>query len=309
MEPIRQSFASMGTRVQLIAAPESDRRDVARALARVRRIFAREDVRFSRFRPDSELSIVNVHAGEWVLVSVPFATLTRMALEAARDTDGLFDPTVLPALMAAGYDRDFADVLARGEDEDEELRAIRRDVAALILKNATACGAWREVELVGTRLRIPAGAALDFGGIAKGWTVDLAAAAVTRLKWAVVDAGGDLRIAGLPPDGVEVGVEDPDANDAEVLRLRVDTGALATTSVTVRAWAPGAHHVIDPRTSQPAMTGVVQATVWAPTCAEAEISSKEALLRGPEVLDRVRGCLVMTSGEVVTNLAEAPVPA
>ncbi len=101
MEPIRHAFVSMGTRVQLIAAPESDGRDVARALRRVRRIFAREDVRFSRFRPDSELSTVNAQAGEWVPVSAPFATLIRMALKAARDTDGLFDPTVLPALMAA----------------------------------------------------------------------------------------------------------------------------------------------------------------------------------------------------------------
>ena len=309
MEPIRHAFVSMGTRVQLIAAPESDDRDVARALARIQRIFAREDARFSRFRPDSELSIVNAHAGEWVLVSAAFATLTRMALGAARDTDGLFDPTVLPALMAAGYDRDYADVVARGELEDEELRAIRRAFADLMLKSATACGAWRGIELDGTRLRIPAGAALDFGGIAKGWTVDLAAASLTRLPWAIVDAGGDLRIAGHPREGVEVGVEDPDAAGAEVLRLRMDAGALATTSVTVRTWAPGAHHVIDPRTSLPAMTGVVQATMWGPTCSEAEVSSKEALLRGPEILDRVRGCLVMASGEVITNLAEAAVPA
>ena len=309
MEPIRHAFTSMGTKVQLIAAPESDGRDVARALRRVWRIFAREDVRFSRFRPDSELSTVNARAGEWVPVSAPFATLIRMALKAARDTDGLFDPTVLPALMAAGYDRDFADVVARGDREDEELRAIRRGFADLMIKSATACGAWRDVELDGSRLRIPVGAALDLGGIAKGWTVDLAVASLTRLPWAIVDAGGDLRIAGRPSEGVDVGIEDPDVKEAEVLRLRLDAGALATTSVTVRAWAHDAHHLIDPRTSLPARTGVVQATMWAPTCAEAEVSSKEALLRGPEILDRVRGCLVMATGEVITNLAEAAMPA
>jgi hypothetical protein len=54
------------------------------------------------------------------------------------------------------------------------------------------------------------------------------------------------------------------------------------------------------------MTSVVQATVWRRTCAEAEVWSKAALLRGPEILDRVAGCLVMSSGEVVTNLASAP---
>ena len=306
MEPIRHQFTSMGTVVRLIAAPQSDERTVRRALAVIRRVFAREDARFSRFRPDSELSRVNAMAGSWTHVTRPFATLTELALRAARETDGLFDPTVLPALLAAGYDRDFADVVARGDDVDEELAAIRRDFTALMIKQSTVCGAWREVELDGTRLRLPEGASLDFGGIAKGWTVDLVAPWLTRLPWAIVDAGGDLRLVGDPPDGwVEIGVEDPEDPGAEALRLRLASGALATTSVTVRAWGQGQHHVIDPRTSLPAMTSVVQSTVWRRTCAEAEVWSKVALLGGPEVLDRVHGCLVMSTGEVVTNLAPA----
>ncbi len=97
----------------------------------------------------------------------------------------------------------------------------------------------------------------------------------------------------------------PERRGLEAIRLRVASGALATTSVTVRSWGPGAHHVIDPRTSLPAMTEVVQATVWGRTCAEAEVWSKAALLAGPDILDRVEGCLVLASGEVVTNLAEA----
>jgi thiamine biosynthesis lipoprotein len=158
----------------------------------------------------------------------------------------------------------------------------------------------------GTWLRLPPGSALDFGGIAKGWTVDLVSAWLGRLPWAIVDAGGDLRLAGVPPEGgVEVGVEDPEDRAAEALRLRIGSGALATTSVTVRAWGHGMHHVIDPRTSRPASTGVLQATVWGRTCAEAEVWSKAALLGGPEVLDRVAGCLVMGTGEVVTNLTAA----
>lgn len=307
MKPIRHSFTSMGTVVRLIAAPESDERTVQRAMAVIRRVFTREDARFSRFRADSELSRVNAMAGKWTHVTHPFATLTELALRAARETDGLFDPTVLPALLAAGYDRDFTEVVARGDDVDEELAALRRDFSALMIKQSTVCGAWREVELDGTRLRLPEGAALDFGGIAKGWTVDLVAPWLTRLPWAIVDAGGDLRLVGNPPGGwVEIGVEDPEDGDAEALRLRVASGALATTSVTVRAWGQGQHHLIDPRTSLPAMTSVVQSTVWRRTCAEAEVWSKAALLRGPEVLDRVFGCLVMSTGEVVTNLAAAP---
>jgi len=304
--PLRHSFTTMGTVVTLIAPRKTGERTFRSAAAKVERVFRREDLRFSRFRPDSELSRVNAGSGRWVEVSRPFAVLTERSLRAAEETDGLFDPTVLPALAAAGYDRDWAEVEARGDDEDEDLAAIRRDFAALMIKHSTACGAWREIELDGTNLRIPDGAALDFGGIAKGWTVDRAVGQLPNLPWAVVNAGGDLRVGGTPPrGGLEVGIEDPHDAGVEALRLGLSAGALATTSVTVRAWGHGNHHVIDPRTSLPAMTEVVQATVWAATCADAEVWSKAALLRGPDILDRVSASLVLAGGEVVTNL---PVP-
>ncbi|MGZ4150796.1 MAG: FAD:protein FMN transferase, partial [Actinomycetota bacterium] len=292
-------------------APGSDPRVVAREMSHVERIFAREEARFSRFRPESELCRVNARAGTWVSVSPPFATLVRRALEAADETDGLFDPTVLPALRAAGYDRDFKEIRANDravEPVDDEVRAIRREFYDLLVKDATSCGAWRDVEVRGDRVRIPEGAELDFGGIAKGWTVDLAAEAISNLPWAIVDAGGDLRIVGTVPDeGLDVGVEDPESRGVEALRLRLADGALATTSVTVRAWGPGAHHVIDPRTALPALTGVLQATVWAETCTQAEVWSKAALLTGPAILDRVPASLVLGTGEIVTSFGTSPV--
>jgi len=300
----------MGTSVQLIASPASDPRAVDAALVAVRDVFYIQNERFSRFTDSSELSRVNAGAGGWVPVSGPFATLTRRALQAAVETGGLFDPTVLPALAAAGYDRDFAEVRARverDEPEDADLRDIRRTFRALMLKNATVCGAWSDVEVDGDRVRVPEGAALDFGGIAKGWTVDRASELLSALPWAIVDAGGDLRVVGRTPhDGLEVAIEDPDDADLEVIRLRLSEGALATSSVTVRSWGPGLHQVIDPRTSLPAQTGVLQATVWAPTCTDAEVWSKAALLAGPEILDRVPATLVMAAGEVITSIADSP---
>jgi thiamine biosynthesis lipoprotein len=275
------------------------------------KVFTREDARFSRFRPESELCRVNTRAGSWVTVSRPFASLTRRALQAAEETGGLFDPTVLPALRAAGYDRDFKEVRAkaeRGVAVDDEVRAIRREFRDLLIKDATACGAWRDIELRGDRLRLPKGAELDFGGIAKGWTVDLAAGALSGLPWAVVDAGGDLRIVGdVAEGGLDIAVEDPQSRGVEALRVRLKSGALATTSVTVRSWGPGAHHVIDPRTSLPALTGVLQATVWAETCTLAEVWSKAALLAGPAILDRVPASLVLESGEILTNFVASQV--
>jgi len=299
-EPHRRSFPAMGTRVQVVAAPGSADASVDAAVERVRKVFAREETRFSRFRTESELCRVNARAGSWVHVSRPFAEVTRLALEAARATGGLFDPTVLPALRAAGYDRDFKEIAAG--DHDPELEAIRRTVRELAIKDATVCGAWRDIQIQGDRIRMPGGAELDFGGIAKGWTVDLAAQMLRDLPWAIVDAGGDLRIVGdTPEDGLDVAVEDPQAKGRETLRLRLGSGALATSSVTVRAWGRGAHHVIDPRTGLPALTGVLQATVWAQTCAEAEVWSKAALIGGPATLERVPATLILQTGEIVSS--------
>ncbi|MFB3737611.1 MAG: FAD:protein FMN transferase [Candidatus Velamenicoccus archaeovorus] len=290
MDPRRHHFRAMGTSVSLIADPRSRPDAFARAARAVELTFVREEFRFSRFRGDSELARVNARAGRWTKVSPGFATLLAYALDAAASSDGLFDPTVLPALVAAGYDRDFDELIAGARDA---------------LHPSEPCGRWPDVELDGDLVRLPVGVGLDFGGIAKGWTVDLAAhdAVGQGLPWAIVNAGGDLRIAGSPPlDGFPIGIDDPEVPGAEVLRIRVDRGAVATSSITARAWGPGRHHLIDPRTALPADTGILQATVWAETCAEAEIRSKWALLSGPSSLDHVTGVLVTTDGRVLMNV-------
>ncbi|HEY1330761.1 MAG TPA: FAD:protein FMN transferase [Actinomycetota bacterium] len=290
----RHAFRSMGTDVTLLGAvdPGSHAADgtFAGAARKVERVFARMDGRFTRFTHASELSGVNARAGTPTRVSRAFAEVLRLSLEAAARTEGLFDPTILPALLAVGYDRDFDEVIAGGR---------------LALNPPVPCGRWREVELEGDVLHMPEEVSLDFGGIAKGWTADRAARKAARsLQWALVAAGGDLRMAGevLPPGGVEIGVEDPRDPSAEILRLRLEHGALATSSVTVRAWGPGRHHLIDPRTGAPADTGVVQATAWGPTCAEAEVRSKWALLGGEAVLNEVPAALVYDDGHVVVSM-------
>jgi thiamine biosynthesis lipoprotein len=261
----------------------------------VQAIFAAEDARFSRFRADSELALVNARAGRWTTVSRPFAELLGFALDSAAQTGGLFDPTILPALLTAGYDRDFREVAERPR-------------VAPILPPPEPGGRWTEVELMPGAVRLPRGVALDFGGVAKGWTVDRAAeaaeAAVAELPWAVVDAGGDLRVVGrLSGEPLDIAIEDPFERGREMLRVGLEDGALATSAVTARSWGPGLHQLIDPRTSRPSVTGVVQATVWASTCAEAEVTATWAVLHGPGVLHEVPCALVLDVGEVWVSLA------
>jgi FAD:protein FMN transferase len=287
------SFRAMGTEMFLIG-PEGARA-FDRTFAGVRAIFEREERRFSRFRPDSELSDVGRRAGTWTSVSAGFANLLALALDGAERSGGLFDPTILPALILAGYDRDFGE-LGRGSDRAARLRTVPA-------RPETQTGRWREVRLRDHRVFLPRGVALDLGGIAKGWTADRALEGVDAWPWAVIDAGGDLRIAGAPPAGsLDVSVEDPIVPGTEAMRLKLSFGALATSSVTRRTWGPRLHHIIDPRTGMPAITRVLQATAWAETCAEAEVRATWALLAGPSVLDEFPAVVFLEGGEVRSNV-------
>lgn len=287
----RYAFRAMGTDVSIVGPRSSDDATFLKASATVEAVFAREERRFSRFREESELSHVNASAGRWTQISSPFEELVGIALKHAERTDGLFDPAVLAAMVAAGYDRDFDEVIAGARGA---------------LHPPRPCGRWREIQTHPGAILLPAGVGLDLGGLAKGWTVDLAVEAAIRdgLQWALVSAGGDLRIVGDAPQ-MDVRIEDPGDPSGTAAMLRLASGALASSSTMRRAWGPDLHHIVDPRTGAPADSVIVQATVWAATCAEAEVLAKWALLTGIRAMDAVPCALVSRDGDLLVNFGSA----
>ena len=248
------------------------------ALERVCELFEARDARFTRFAHDSELLRVNRKDG-LVLVSPEFARAVRAALAAARQTDGLVDPTLLDALEAAGYDDDF-DVLAVDPGP----------------ARPGARGRWRELRLNGLLLERPPGLKLDLNGVVKSMAVDDALALIEGAGW--VSAGGDVA-TGRPLE-----VELP-AGGA----VRLEAGALATSGAAVRWWLRGGrvqHHLIDPRTGAPAESPWEQVTVCGATCRAADVAAKAAFLlgdAGPDWLDvgGMPGRFVSRDGGVVAN--------
>jgi thiamine biosynthesis lipoprotein len=252
----------MGTEV-CVLAPLAE---VDRAERAVRALFGEWESTLSRFRPDSELSRLNARAGTPVAVSPLLFEVVAAALAAARATGGAFDPTLLPDLVRLGYDRTFADLPVDS--------AARRN-------RAFGGGRWRGIRLDRARrtILLPPDTALDLGGIAKGMAVDAALEELT-IPTALVDAGGDLAVRGAPPGrrSWRLAVE----GSREPVALR--RGALATSGSTRRRWLQDGvvrHHLIDPRTGEPAVSGVLSATVAAATCRQAEVAATAAFVLGP----------------------------
>jgi thiamine biosynthesis lipoprotein len=267
-------FRSMGCEVAVAidGAP-------AHALDAVRALFAERDARFTRFAGTSELARVNASPGP-VFVSAQFARAVRAALAATRATDGLVDPTLLDALEAAGYDRDFA--------------AIGPDARPT---GAPRPGRAREVRLTGRLLQRPRGLRLDLNGVVKSMAVD-DAVALTGAGW--VSAGGDL--ATTRP--VDVALPGGDA-------VRLESGGLATSGSSARRWWRGGreqHHVIDPRTGHPADSPWDVVTVCGATCRDADVAAKAAFLLGddgPDWLDErgIPGRFLRADGSAELNAA------
>jgi len=241
------------------------------AFASVRILFEQQEARFSRFRPSSLLSSLNRGA---VVDDALFAEVCRLALEASALTGGLFNPMVLPALEAAGYDRTFRDVQG-GEP------------SAQLVPRLDEC-----VHVEGNTVQLLAGK-LDLGGIVKGWTVDKAAELLLAECDAVlINAGGDMRTTGHEPgvDGWHTGVAGPAGG---LVWQGLLDGALATSTVLRRRWATrsgaAAHHLIDPRTALPAQSSFVQVSAWATETWLAECWAKAVLIGGPAAMDMASG--------------------
>ena len=259
----RSTFRAVGTDCSVaVTMGPADAQRAQRALAAARTEVEACEASLSRFRPSSDLSRLNREAGDWVTVDARLVEAVRLALAARVATQGRFDPTVLPALVAAGYDRSFELLEERPPQRADGWRA----------------GAAVEVDERGARVRIPRGAALDLGGIGKGYAAARALESMQEawpaLPGAVVDLGGDLALSGATPEGGpwRIDVLDPRAGGAVAGRLLLSGGGVATSGRDVRRFGPGRslHHLIDPATGEPAKPGPLAVTVVAPHAAEAE---------------------------------------
>jgi FAD:protein FMN transferase len=267
--------------VAVVAASDPVRLDAA--VAAVTRVVDEFDRACSRFRPDSELSMLNDRAGEFVAVGPVLLEAVSAALRAARLTAGDVDPTVGGALIALGYDRTFSE-LSSGTARSRPLAAVP---------------GWRTVQVdhSASTIRVTPGVSLDLGATAKALAADHAAAAALEAAGCgvLVSFGGDLAVLGpAPEDGWRVRVTDDHRAgvDAPGQWITLWGGGLATSSVAVRRWETDsgvAHHLVDPSTGGSVDSVWRTVSVCAASCLDANIASTASIVRGSRAVGWLEG--------------------
>jgi thiamine biosynthesis lipoprotein ApbE len=290
------SWRAIGTGIHLVVHDG----ELGPAREAVAAVLDAADLAFSRFRDDSEISRLNARSGERLQLSPFLGEAIEAGLRAARLSGGAVDPTVGRAMRLIGYDADF--------------ERIRADGGPIVVRLEPIPG-WRSVELSRSpwEIRVRNGVELDLGSTGKALAADHAArAALTGAGGGgvLVSLGGDIAVAGEPPDGgwrilVAEDSEIPSDADGEV--ISIDTGAVATSSTTVRRWRRGdrtLHHLVDPRTGGPVESPWRTASVVAATCVDANTAATAVIVMGAAAIAWLEAAglaarLVATDGEIV----------
>lgn len=274
--------------------PERAEAIIRRAEREARRI----ESKFSRYRPQSVLSEINLRAAsEPVVVDEETESLIQAALDLHQTTRGRFDPTI--GVLRQAWDFKTGRIPSAGE------------LAALLpLVRASAV----ELRSGTVRFHYP-GMELDLGGVGKEYAVDAVADLLTAegVESALVNFAGDVRTVGRRGDGRPwtVGVQDPRNSRRNRLTIAMGNGAgIATSGDYERAFVKDGiryHHLLDARTGLPAR-GLASATVVAPRTFQAGCLATAAFLLGAkmglallESTPGAEGVLITESGQMLAT--------
>ena len=227
---------------------------------------------FSRFKETSELTKLNLSAGDKFECSLELKNILLSAKSWGEKTDGIFNPFVLPALVESGYKNSF-----------------NTGSVAPIITNATKVTNVSELEIGESWVRIPRDSAIDLGGIGKGYLLDkLINIIMPRVNNFWLSIGGDIVGSGSDVDGSAwlINLEDAANKDLVTASAKMPTDsvwAVATSGINRRhgtqndkAW----NHLIDLRTGEPTQSDIATASLVTHSATEADVLASVAVIAG-----------------------------
>jgi thiamine biosynthesis lipoprotein len=299
---VERTRPSMGSELRLTIWA-IDQNQAAAACEAVFTEFDRLEALMTVWRPDSDIRRLNAAAGDH---PVPVSREVREVIGLARQvgdwTGGKFDVTfgALSGLWKFDY-----------QDQDGSIPAPAAIAERLPLIDYRAL----EVdEAAGTAFLKRKGMRANLGGIGKGYAVDRGAAILRSRGFSdfMIQAGGDLYVAGTRGDRPwRVGIRDPRGAPSQSFAvLDLTDGTFSTSGDYERFFIRDGrryHHIIDPKTGQPAR-GARSVTIVAARAAIADALSTGIFLLGGhdgmaliERLPEVEGVIVTDTNQVLVS--------
>jgi thiamine biosynthesis lipoprotein len=271
---------SMGTTwsVRLVAAPDEAMAHIAQGLQQQLDAVVAE---MSHWEAGSHLGRFNrAAAGSWHALPPAFFDVLSFAMAVARESGGACDPCAggLVSLWGFGPHGRF-DQPGFAPPRGEQIEAVLTALAARPVL----------LEQDGRRALQPGGVQLDLSAVAKGYGVDRLAFYLKSqgVPHYLVEVGGELRGAGLKPDGQPwwVALEQVPGMDADELVLALHGLSVATSGDYRRYFEHDGRryaHTIDPRTGMPIANDLASVTVVHPQCMAADAWSTALTVLGAE---------------------------
>jgi len=265
----------MGTFTRVLAVA-SDKNTAEIAIEAAMTAIEHVDTLMSDWDPNSQLSAVNRRAfSEPVAVDDDLFEVISAAVEYSKLSDGAFDITIAPVVLLWRQAKQTGIA-----PTDEQVAAARSKVG---YKNLLLDGQAKTVQFA------VEGMALDLGGIAKGYAVDRATAAMRQAgaTGGMVSVGGEVFCFGTPAGQKPhwfIGLQDPADEEAILLRLKLDGRAVSTSGDYRRFVVINGqkhNHIVNPATAESA-SDFSSATLIAPTSMQADALATAVSVLGPE---------------------------
>ena len=254
---VERQLGVMGTGLEIVVWAPQRSTCLTASEAGVRALEETEE-RLSTWQRESEFSSLNrATLGSWQTLSPTTSEDLKRALDLARATNGLFDPT-LGHLMQAW-----------------DLRGEGRLPSAVELETARSKCGYQGIEFDHTRFRRTQDVLLEEGAFGKGAGLDRAASALVSAgaQAASFNLGGQWLFVG--PGDWYVQLAHPVHRTEAVLGLRLPQGSMATSANSERMLKlcdRELGHLLDPRTGIPS-SKTHSVSVWAKSALVADALS------------------------------------
>ncbi len=253
----------------------------------------------SAFSATSEFSdISNINQNGSAVVSSDTIDIITTANDISQKTDGNFDITIYPVMLAYGFTAAEFSV-----PDDDEISELLQTVG------------YQNITIDQNTVSVEEGTKIDLGAIAKGYLSDRLFSILKQngINSAMMSLGGNVAVVGKKTDGSlwRIGIEDP--NDAEnyVASVSVSDSFVVTSGSYKRFFEDGGklyHHIIDPATGKPSDNGLVSVTVISKNGTIADALSTAFFVSGldgaPKILsqfDDVEAVFITEQNEIIAT--------